>query len=92
MIWATLTQMCNEPITIMFEFLVEIQCLLFYVCCVVFYGYGNLHSSIGKSARLVIWRFEVRIPVQVQIFLLKSKLYFIVLMGWSLLPNALPPF
>ena len=35
---------------------------------------GNLDSSIGKSARLVIWRFEVRIPVQVQIFILKSKL------------------
>ena len=34
---------------------------------------GNLDSSIGKSARLVIWRSEVRIPVQVQIFLLKSK-------------------
>ena len=32
---------------------------------------GNLDSSIGKSARLVIWRSEVRIPVQVQIFLLK---------------------
>ena len=35
---------------------------------------GNLDSSIGKSARLVIWRSEVRIPVQVQIILLKSKL------------------
>ena len=34
---------------------------------------GNLDSSIGKSARLVIWRSEVQIPVQVQIFLLKSK-------------------
>ena len=32
---------------------------------------GNLDSSIGKSAMLVIWRSEVRIPVQVQIFLLK---------------------
>ena len=28
----------------------------------------------GKSARLVIWRSEVRIPVQIQNFLLKSKL------------------
>ena len=35
---------------------------------------GNLDSSIGKSARVVIWRFEVRIPVQVQIFLFKFKL------------------
>ena len=35
---------------------------------------GNLDSSIAKSARLMIWRFEVQIPVQVQIFLLKSKL------------------
>ena len=35
---------------------------------------GNLDSPIGKSARLVIWRSEFRIPVLVQIFLLKSKL------------------
>ena len=35
---------------------------------------GNLDSSIGKSVRLVIWRSEVRIPVQVQIFLLNSKI------------------
>ena len=35
---------------------------------------GNLDSSIGKSARLVIWRSEVQIAVQVQIFFLKSKL------------------
>ena len=35
---------------------------------------GKLDSSISKSARLVIWRSEVRIPVQVQILLLKSKL------------------
>ena len=36
---------------------------------------SNLRSrSIGKSARLVIWRFEVRIPVEVRSFLLKSKL------------------
>ena len=35
---------------------------------------GNLSSSIGKSARLVIWKSEVRIPVQVQNFILKSKL------------------
>ena len=34
---------------------------------------GNLDSSIGKSARLVIWRSEVRIPVQVQFFIFKSK-------------------
>ena len=33
----------------------------------------DLDSSIGKSARLVMWRSELRIPVQVQIFLLKSK-------------------
>ena len=32
---------------------------------------GNLDSSIVKSARLVIWRFVVQIPVQVQISLLK---------------------
>ena len=38
---------------------------------------GSLGSSIGKSARLVIWRFKVRIPVQVQIFLLKSKFYYL---------------
>ena len=35
---------------------------------------GNLDSTIGKCARLVIWRSEVQIPVQVRIFLLKSKL------------------
>ena len=35
---------------------------------------GNLDSSIGKNARLVIWRSEVQIPVQVHIFFLKSKL------------------
>ena len=35
---------------------------------------GNLDSSIGKSARLVVWRSEVRIPIQVQSFLLKSEL------------------
>ena len=35
---------------------------------------GNLDSSIGKNTRLVIWRSEVRIPVQVQIFLFKSKM------------------
>ena len=35
---------------------------------------GNVDSSIGKSTRLVIWRSEVRIPVQVWIFLLKCKL------------------
>ena len=35
---------------------------------------GNLDSSIGKSARVVIWRSEVRILVQVRIFILKSKL------------------
>ena len=39
---------------------------------------GNLNmnwtdSSIGKSARLVIWRSEVRILIQIKIFLLKSK-------------------
>ena len=34
---------------------------------------GNLDSSIGKSNRLVKWRSEVRIPVQVQIFLLKIQ-------------------
>ena len=34
---------------------------------------GNLDSSIGKSTRLVNWKSEVRIPVQDQIFLLKSK-------------------
>ena len=32
---------------------------------------GNLDSSMVKSARLVIWRSVVQIPVQVQIFLLK---------------------
>ena len=32
---------------------------------------GNLHSSMVKSTRLVIWRSVVQIPVQVQIFLLK---------------------
>ena len=35
---------------------------------------GNLDSSMVKSARLVIWRSVVQIPVQVQIFLLKTKL------------------
>ena len=35
---------------------------------------GNLDNSIGKSAG--VWRSEVRIPVQVKIFLLKSKLIF----------------
>ena len=34
---------------------------------------GNLDSSVSKNTRLVIWRSEVRILVQVQIFLLKSK-------------------
>ena len=39
---------------------------------------GNLDISIGKSARLVIWRSEVRIPAQVQnISLLKSKIQYI---------------
>ena len=33
--------------------------------------YGNLDSSMVKSARLEIWRSVVQIPVQVQIFLLK---------------------
>ena len=32
----------------------------------------NQDSSIAKSTRLEIWRSEVRILVQVQIFLLKS--------------------
>ena len=32
---------------------------------------GNSDSSIGKSAKLETWRSEVRIPVQVKIFLLK---------------------
>ena len=32
---------------------------------------GNLDSSMVKSARIVIWRPVVQIPVQVQIFLLK---------------------
>ena len=32
---------------------------------------GNLDSSMVKSARLVIWRSVVQIPVQVEIFLLK---------------------
>ena len=41
----------------------------------------NRHSNLGSpdhypGAWLVIWRSEVRIPVQVQIFLLKSKLKF----------------
>ena len=40
---------------------------------------GNLNSSIGKSARLVIWISEDRIPVQVRIFLLKSEI--IILQG-----------
>ena len=31
--------------------------------------YGNLDSSMVKSARLEIWRSVVQIPVQVQIFL-----------------------
>ena len=35
---------------------------------------GNLDSSIGKSARIVIWISKVRIPLKVQLFLLKSKL------------------
>ena len=35
---------------------------------------GNSDSSIDKSARLVIWRSDVWILVQVWIFLLKSKL------------------
>ena len=41
---------------------------------------GNLGSSIGKSPRLVIWRSEVRISIQVQHFLLnsKSKWYYIL--------------
>ena len=34
--------------------------------------YGNLDSSMVKSARLEIWRSVVQIPVQVQIFLLKN--------------------
>ena len=34
---------------------------------------GNFDSSVGKSARLVIWRSEVLILALVQIFLLKSK-------------------
>ena len=33
--------------------------------------YGNLDSSMVKSARLVIWRSVAQIPFQVQIFLLK---------------------
>ena len=32
---------------------------------------GNLDSSMFKSARLLVWRSMVQIPVQVQIFLLK---------------------
>ena len=32
-VWATLTQLRNEPIAVVFEFLVEIPCLFFmYVC------------------------------------------------------------
>ena len=39
---------------------------------------GNLGSSIGKSARLVIWRSEVLIPVQgKKNFHLKSKFIYI---------------
>ena len=33
--------------------------------------YGNLDSSMVKSAKLEIWRSVVQILVQVQIFLLK---------------------
>ena len=39
----------------------------------------SLDSSIGKSTRVVIWRSEVRIPVQVQIFLLKFKFKYCIL-------------
>ena len=39
---------------------------------------GNLDSWIGNCPRLVIWRSEVRMPVHVQAFLLKSKLLFYI--------------
>jgi hypothetical protein len=54
-----LTQLCNNPIFMVFEFLVEIPCLVFYV------------------------RVQWKLP---------SLVFVVVLMGWSLLPNALRSF
>ena len=51
----------------------QITSLVFKEECLKRNWNRNLDSSIGKSARLVIWRPEVWIPVQVQIFLLKFK-------------------
>ena len=36
--------------------------------------YGNLDSSMVKSARLEIWRSVVQIPVQVQILSLENRI------------------
>ena len=43
---------------------------------------GNLDSSIGKSARLVIWRSEVRIPLDFSL----ENLIIIIIINQELKP------
>ena len=36
-VWAALAQLCNKPISVLSDFLVEFSCLLLYVCVQCWY-------------------------------------------------------